>query len=184
MNAGVIASRYARALLMYVQESGSGNGVYSQILVIVSRLKTMDQLRSYVEDHPELSLEKRLSLLSAAAESPLDQSLKRFIRLVDSQGRMDHLTRMLISFISQYRNAQNMKTGRLVTAVPAGGVCERMEKMLCEKTEASVTVENEVDPDIIGGFIFEMDGMRLDASVSNRLRIIRKALIEKDNRIV
>ena len=45
-------------------------------------------------------------------------------------------------------------------------------------------LEEKVDPDIIGGFIFELDGYRLDASVENHLSRIRRQLVEKNNRIV
>ena len=61
---------------------------------------------------------------------------------------------------------------------------ERMEKAVQEKEGGVVHVEMEVDPKIIGGFIFEMDGKRMDASVEGRIARIRRHLVEKNNRIV
>ena len=42
----------------------------------------------------------------------------------------------------------------------------------------------DVEPEILGGFVFELDGYRVDASVENHLAQIRRKLIEPNNRIV
>ena len=44
--------------------------------------------------------------------------------------------------------------------------------------------EHRVDPSIIGGFIFEIDGLRLDASTAAQLKSVRRQFIEKNRRIV
>ena len=40
------------------------------------------------------------------------------------------------------------------------------------------------DPEIIGGFVLEIDDMRLDASVKGQLQRIRKELVDNNNRLV
>ena len=77
-----------------------------------------------------------------------------------------------------------MKLGTLVTALPADGLKEKMEALFRQRTGADVQLEMKVDPEILGGFIFELDDLRLDASVASRFREIRRQLIEKNNRIV
>jgi F-type H+-transporting ATPase subunit delta len=41
-----------------------------------------------------------------------------------------------------------------------------------------------VDPDLIGGFVFELDGRRLDASVRSQLDRIRRQLVDESSRLV
>ena len=53
-----------------------------------------------------------------------------------------------------------------------------------EKDGGEVHLEMEVDPQVIGGFIFEMDDKRMDVSVEGRIARIRRHLVEKNNRIV
>ena len=91
---------------------------------------------------------------------------------------------MFHAFISMYRQENGIKVGRLITALPAEGLKEKMEKAFSEKTGADVRLEMKVNPDIIGGFIFELEDIRLDASVESQFRKIRRQLIEKNNRIV
>ena len=53
-----------------------------------------------------------------------------------------------------------------------------------ERLGGTVVLEDRVDGSLIGGFVLEVEGLRMDASVDGQLRRIRKELIEKDNRII
>lgn len=184
MNSGVIASRYAKALLKYVQEAGTGERVYSQVGILVSRMEEIDALREVIEKHEELSDERRVGILSDVAGGPLDDALERFIRLVSSHRRLYLFVRMLHSFLSQYREAGGIKMGKIVTACTAEGLKERLESAFSSSTGFSVRLSEEIRPEIIGGFIFELEDYRLDASVQTAFRRISSQLIEKNNRIV
>lgn len=184
MNAGVVASRYAKALLKFVQETGNGGKVYAQAGVLVLRMQEFRQLRDYIENHSEIDLQKKLQLLQAALGEPLSMELERFTALVASRRRTEFYLRMLHSFLSLYREACHIKVGCLVTAFPAEGLKERMEELIQARTGANVQLEMKVDPEILGGFVFELDDLRLDASVESQFRKIRTRLIDNNNRIV
>lgn len=184
MNTGAIATRYGKALLKYVQESGCGDKVYSQACVLVLRMKELTRLRTYVENHYEIPLEKKKEILDSALGETMDDALVRFITLVDENRRMEFFMRMLYSFICQYRKANGIMVGSLLTAKPVNGLKERLEALFHEKTGAEVFIEEKVDPEILGGFVFEMDGYMVDASVQEQFRRIKRQLIEKNNRIV
>ncbi len=184
MNEGILSSRYAKALLKFVQETGNGDKVYSQAGILVLRMEEVRQLKDYIENHDEISLEKKLQLLETALGEPMSLELRRFMALVTSRRRTEYFYRMLYDFIGQYREANNIRVGRLITAFPAQGLKEKMESVFSGKAGAEVRLEMEVNPDILGGFIFELDGWRLDASVETRLDRIRRKLIDKNSRLV
>ncbi len=184
MNEGIVSSRYAKALLKFTQETGNGDKVYSQAGILVLRMEEIPQFKDYIKNHDEISLEKKLQLLETALGEPMSMEISRFVTLVAQRGRMEYIMRMLYSFISQYREVHNIKVGRLITALPSEGLKERMEALFHEKTGAEVHLEMKVNPEIIGGFVFELDDWRLDGSVENQFRRIRRQLIEKNNRIV
>ena len=64
------------------------------------------------------------------------------------------------------------------------GLKERLEQLFHNRTGAEIHIQEKINPEIMGGFIFEMDGYMLDASVENQFRRIRRQLIDKNNRIV
>lgn len=184
MNSGIIASRYAKAFLKFVQESGSGNIAYSQACDLVHIMGEIPQLKEYLTDAVDVSADKKIALISAALDAPVDASISRFLTMVTEHRRLEYFPRMLMSFIEQYRISNNIKVGTLVTAVKNEGLCARLEELFHERTGAQVILEEKVSPEIIGGFVFELDGNRLDASVENHLDRIRRQLVEKNNRIV
>ena len=184
MNEGVIASRYAKALLKYVEDADAGDKVYSQACVLALRLIEIRQLRDLVENGKDLSADRKAGLLRAALGEDLAPELVSFLYMVSSRRRMGYFSRMIYSFIAMYRAEHNMKVGRVVTACPVDGLKERLESLFHERTGADITIVEKIDPEILGGFVFEMDGYRRDASVEGQFRRIRRQLIEKNNRIV
>ncbi len=184
MNEGVISARYAKALLKFSQETGNGDKVYAQAGVLALRLEGIRELKDYIQNHDEIPLSKKMELIDAALGEPMSVEIRKFVLLIHSRRRIEYFRRMLLSFIAQYREANNIKVGRLITALPADGLKTKMEDFFHEKTGAEVHIDMDVNPKILGGFVIELDDWRLDASVENRFRIIRRQLIENNNRIV
>ena len=184
MNIGIVASRYAKALLKYVQENGTGREVYDQSCIIVSRVNEISQLKLYLEDSSDVSLDRKISLMAAALGEDPASDLVRFLTLVTAHRREELFSRMLLSFIDQYRHQNNIQVGKLVTATHIEGLRERLEVILHDRNGAEVHLQEVVDPGILGGFVLEIEGYRLDAAVSGQLDRIRRKLVEKNNRIV
>ena len=184
MNSEVISSRYAKALLAYAAETGSGSKVYSQALAITQIMQQVPQLMDVVQKRDDVALTKKAELLSIAIGESLADELVRFIELVSNRRRMDGFHSMMLSYITRYRQANNIKVGSLTTAAPDEGLKGRLENMFSERTESEVHFTTNVDPELIGGFVFELDGYRLDASVRTRLEKIRQCLVDDNNRIV
>ena len=184
MNSEVISSRYAKALLTYAAEAGSGDKVYSQALAIVQIMQEVPQLTDIVLKHDDIALKKKIALLATAVDEPLADELAKFMELVCRQRRMDKFQSMLQSYIIKYRQANNIKVGTLATAVPDENLKSQLEKIFGQRTDCEVHFTAEVNPDLLGGFVFELDGHRLDASVRTRLEKIRQCLVDDNSRIV
>lgn len=184
MDSGPIAHRYAKALLKLVRRTGAGEKVYAQAGVLVYRMRTLRRLADVVQGHPEVSPERKADILEAALGEQLAPELRRFVGLVCDRGRIWSLERMLYSFLDQYRSAESIKVGRLVTACPVPGLKEKLQTVLSERTGAAVTLDENVDPSIIGGFILSIDDLRMDACVAGQLRRLHRELVDDNNRIV
>lgn len=184
MNTGPIAHRYAKALLKFTPETAAGEHIYSQACVLVLRMQELRPLAEAVQKHPEVSLDRKIALLDAALGEPMAEELRRFIVLVYEHKRIEHFERMLYSFIEQYRSAHSIMVGKLVTAAPVAGLKERLQDALTEKTGVSVLLAEDVNPEILGGFVLNIDDYRLDASVEGQFRLLRRELIDNNNRIV
>ncbi len=69
----------------------------------------------------------------------------------------------------------------MTTAVP---LTKEIEKEVLDKVVAltghKATLENEVNPDILGGFILRVGDVQYDASISNYLNELRKEFDHSD----
>ena len=184
MNAGLIAQRYAKALLKYVKETHNEELVYSQASLLVQSFQDIPQFRDALEHNPDLSNEDRLALMRTALSADLCDELRRFVQLVHSHSRMEYFSRMLNVFIDRYRESRNIKVGTLITAVPQEELQKRLEALMGADTGGIVNLSSKVDDSLIGGFVLQVGDMRMDASVSGQFQRIRNALVENDNRII
>lgn len=184
MNTGPIALRYAKALLKLVKETGAGEKVYSQVSVLVLRMQEIRQLADVIQKHPELCADRRLEILEAALGEPPAGELVRFVRLLCTNRRIDLFQRILISFLDQYRASNGIKVGYLITASPATQLKASLEGLMHDRTGARVILEERVDETLIGGFVLQLEDLRMDASVHTQLKRIYDQLVDKANRIV
>ena len=209
MNTGIIATRYATALLKLVEETGSGELVATQVQVIEKALDEVPDFRRAVDD-PAVAPAKKIALfeaaLSSGAESvegiSLAPDLRKFLELLIRNGRIGDVRLIFTTFITEYYRARHIKRAKLVFADPAllnpeptpsdrelaeplrPTLDVRLRDLIEKQTGCKLILKTEVNPSLIGGFVFEVEDTVLDASVSRQLDIIRSQFIEKNRRIV
>lgn len=206
MNTGIIATRYATALLKLVEETGSGDVVAAQVQVIEKALDEVPEFRRAVDD-PAVSVVRKISLFEAALKDSMAQELRKFLELLIRNGRIGDVRLVLTTFVTEYYRSRHIKRARLVVAdpalldpeptpsdpVPVEGALRQVQRPALEsrlrdliekQTGCRLILKTEVNPSLIGGFVFEVEDTVLDASVSRQLDIIRRQFIEKNRRIV
>lgn len=206
MNTGIIATRYATALLKLVEEIGSGELVAAQVQVIEKALDEVPDFRRAVDD-PAVAAVQKISLFEASLKDSMAQELHKFLELLIRNGRIGDVRLVLTTFVTEYYRSRHIKRARLVVADPAlldpeptpsdpvpveGSLRQaqrpalesRLRELIGKETGCELLLETKVDPSLIGGFVFEVEDMILDASVSRQLDVIRHQFIEKNRRIV
>lgn len=185
MDIGVVSVRYAKALLLFAKENDKEKQVYAEVKALTDRYAQLPKLKKAIEN-PVLAEDEKLKLLSEVADNGngVSNELKRFFQLVLHARRENMLQFMLHSYIDLYREDKHILTGRLITAVPSEKLVKHITDLLGEKTQDTVELETRIDPEIIGGYIMEVAGLRLDASVSNQLLRVKRQFIERNRRIV
>jgi len=174
MDIGIIARRYARALLLFACENGHETLVY-------------EQAQQLLIENPMVSRTEKIKLLhNATAGADTCEELTKFFYLLLEKRREKLLAFILHSFLFLYRKKKKIRQGKLVTAMPLPEETLNELKALILKRYRGRTVEfnTKVDPDIIGGGILEIGYWRIDASIAGQLKRVKKQFIEKNRRIV
>ena len=158
MNTGIIASRYATALLRYTQETGGGERVCAQVRRLL--------------EHPQEN------------PGPLEPELERLVGLMVKNGRLEDVRFVFRSFIAMYYRSRGIQVAQLTTVVPSEGLERKLRTMLEKQFGTQVLIETKVDPELIGGFTLEVGDYLLDASVRRQIETIRRQFVISNNRIV
>ena len=184
MNTGAISMRYARALLMFANEAGVAAKVYQEALTLRKSFREVPELKSAIEK-PVMTRENKFRVLIQAAGGEITKQMQKFIDLVLQEKREKFLVGINQAFIDLYRKQEKIRVGKLTTAVPiASEEVERIRQIVVQSAGGTAEFATQVDPSIEGGFIFEINTYRLNASVADQMRRIKQQFIEKNRRIV
>lgn len=184
MYIGTISMRYAKALLMFANEAGVASKVYQEALTLRKSFREVPELR-HVLDKPVMTKENKMQLLVQASGGDISLQMRKFFELVLKEKREKFLVNINQSFIDLYRKQEKIRVGKLITAVPiASEEVERIRKIVVDHAGGTAEFATKVDPSIEGGFIFEINTYRLNASIADQMRRIKQQFIEKNRRIV
>ena len=173
--------RYAKALFAYAKEQGAEDAIYRNMLQLMATLQQVKELAE-VLNAPSLSKDRRVELLCSAVDS--SPVYRDFVRLVVNEEREQLLIFISHCYVSLYRKAKNIVAVRFTTAEPVDeALVERVSAMVVPDS-AEVEVQTVVDESIIGGYIYETETHRLDASVKRELREIETEFVKQNSRLL
>ena len=174
MNRGIISMRYAKALFAYTEHDGATEEVVAEMRALAQSFASEPRLRPFLLN-PILSVKEKNRLVKYAISERVSRQTWRFIRLVVRNHREDMLQPIALNYLALYNKARNINVAFLETVAPLPlETEERIKAFVRTRTRGTVELIKRTNPDLVGGFVFEMDFVRIDGSVSSQLGEIRK----------
>lgn len=186
MDIGTISMRYAKALMQYALSTQSTHQFYDEMRMLEHSLRAHPELRQAL-GNPILSVRTKYQLVCSAAVGKADvrRELSRFITLLLKNGREEMLHYICLSYMHLYRQHHHIGTARLISAVPLNTEMKaRITEVAQKVLHARMEIETETDATLLGGFVFDVNDYRLDASVATRLKRVKQQFIAQNRRIV
>lgn len=186
MDAGIIASRYATALLKYVLGTGAADRVYDEVRRLSAALGGVPELRFLLNDPEGVSVEAKMKVFhTALGGDKMSSELDRFLRMVIEKDRIPLIRLMLHDFEEKYRSHKGLVDVTMVSAVPLSeATVNAVREKILSQTGLKAVISTRTDPSLIGGFVLEIGDKRLDTSVKRQLDSIRRSFIDNNRRIV
>lgn len=185
MDIGIVSMRYAKALMEYAKSTGTEDRLYAEMRMLSRSFEKHPDLRTALEN-PVLSVQEKFSLICAATvgDAPAERELARFIMLVLKTG-VSRFAIYMLELLDLYRKDRRIGIAKLTTAVPVSReVWERIRNSASHLLHAEMELQTDVDPSIEGGFVFDINDFRLDASIATQLKRVKQQFIDKNRRIV
>ncbi|MDR1610961.1 MAG: F0F1 ATP synthase subunit delta [Candidatus Symbiothrix sp.] len=176
MNVGIISTRYAKAFYQFAADRSDETRLNEEMKTLSRQFAAMPELNKVLEN-PIVSSEEKVKLLTAAIGETISETCRNIFRVIIENGRASYMQHIALVYDQVYRKEKNIVLVKLTTVAPATEEEKKsMVKLISDGKTTHVDFAAKTDTDIIGGFILEVEDLRLDASVRNQLNTMKLEL--------
>ena len=173
-----VAARYSKAFLDLSLELNKLEEAKVDAEVVFNAINTSRDLRNFLGSPVVKPLQKN-KILSEIFEKNISELTMRFILLIVRHGRDKDMENIFDQFMVQYREHMNIVEVEFTTSTKVtANVVANIKKMLESSTGKTIEIVETVDEKLIGGYIVDMANYRLDASLANGMRKLRRELVK------
>jgi F-type H+-transporting ATPase subunit delta len=173
------ASTYAEALFEAARERDELEEVLSDLGEFLSALQESEELRLFFYGRQIPERQKRRAI-DGLTEGMKTQATN-FLKVLVDNGREEILEEVL----GRYEQLVKEHLGRIevevTTAVELSEIqLDRLRERLGRTLEGrEIILETNVNPDLIGGAVFQFGGRMMDGSIRGRLESLREEMLER-----
>jgi len=175
------AVRYAKALLESAEASNIQELIYGDMKSVYDTIQGSRELQVTLQS-PVIKVEDKQQILQKifADSNELTQAL---INTLAANKRTQLLSGVSQSFLELYKERKGIKDAVVITAV---AMTPEIENKILDKIKSltgsdTITIKNEINPEILGGFILRVGDIQYDASIRNQFQILKNKFTNQYN---
>jgi F-type H+-transporting ATPase subunit delta len=176
-----IAKRYSKALFQLAKDQGKQDRILDDLLRLDRTIDASSDLQAMLQN-PLIRGEVKAKLLMRMFGDAMDEITCRFINLLCHKRRSANLRDVVRQYEANVLNFKGFLKSKVVSAVALDDQqLEKIKKRIAELTGKMILVDQEINRDLIGGFIIKLEDTIIDLSVRGQLETLRKQLIYGSN---
>ena len=169
------AIRYAKAILDLANSKGVAEAVNNDMKSIASAIETNEELSTFIQN-PTTKVEVKESALTEVF-ADVNGVTKGLFHLLFENKRFEILEAIALEYKKLFDENNGVEVATVTTAIPMDAALEaKVLAKIATLSDKKITIENVVDPAIIGGFILRIGDNQYNASVANRLQVLKREL--------
>lgn len=170
-----VASRYAKSLLDLAKEQGRIDAVTDDMRSFKTLLANRDLY--LLLKSPVISTDKKKQIFKVLFEGKFNELTLAFLNILATKARESYMPEIVGEYLAQYKKLNNIATVRVTTAAPmSSAALKAIEDKLQNSgiAKGAVEISAEVDQDLIGGFVLEVEDKIYDASIQSKLEGLKR----------
>jgi F-type H+-transporting ATPase subunit delta len=179
MSGSRAAIRYAKAILSFALEQQKEVEVNNDMLLIANTIKESADLQLLLTS-PVIKTELKKSAIKTVFETTISKISQNLIDLLIDNKRLSILEEVAKKYTVIFDSLKGIEVAKVTTAIP---LTENLRNQVLQKvkeiTGKEATIENVVNPNIIGGFILRVGDVQYDASVANKLQVLKRQFADE-----
>ncbi len=173
-----IGSRYAKAFFELALEQGFLEQAREDMLLVLQVYQTSKEFKLLM-NNPVVPAAKKASVVKSIFSGKLHEGSQLFLNILTHKRREMHVDAIAEEFLRLYKEHKNIKTAQLQTAVPADETTRSaVIRLVKDRFHCEVELLEEVNPNLIGGFILKVDDFQYDTSIRSELNLLKKEFRE------
>ena len=167
------AIRYAKAILDIAQSSGKAEAVNNDMKSIVTSVGDSAELKEFLAS-PVIKMDVKKSAVSEIFSSVQNETNSLFQLLFENK-RFEILESVAKEYKRLFHESNGVEVAKVTTAIAITPELEsKVLAKIAEFSNKKITIENTIDPSIIGGFILRVGDQQYNASVANKLGELKR----------
>jgi F-type H+-transporting ATPase subunit delta len=169
------AIRYAKAILDIATSKSVAKEVSQDMTLIANTIQNNLELSTFIQN-PTMSVAVKQSALLEVFAS-VNNVTKSLFRLLFENKRFEILESVAVEYNNLFDEANGVQIAKVTTAIAMTSELEaKVLAKIATLSDKKITIENTIDPAIIGGFILRIGDNQYNASVANRLQVLKREL--------
>ena len=173
----IISDRYGSALYDLASEKKCIDEILNDLDVIEKVMKESSELRHVIKSPLVNSEEKLNILLKIFAGLSFNSLTTTFLKVLDNNKRISNI----LSIILQFKKINSEKRGDIAANVTSANELSEDEKnnitnQLKNTLGQKLSLNFDVDKDIIGGLIVKVGSKMIDTSIANKINKLKIAM--------
>lgn len=177
MNRSLIANRYAKALFKLAVEQNILEEINNNVLLLQSYCDGADGFTDLLNS-PIIKPGQKTAAMHSVFDKKLNAITINFLDLLIVNKREVLLEDINRGFSTLYKQSKGIKSVGLYTAVKMEQEqVDTLLEFLKKQLNAPIELKLKVIPELLGGFKLTVDGKMADASLSSKLKKVKKQLL-------
>ncbi|HEX5169197.1 MAG TPA: ATP synthase F1 subunit delta [Cyclobacteriaceae bacterium] len=168
------ASRYVKSLLSLAVEQGALDNVHEDMLLFDKVCRENQSFRLMLKN-PVIKHEKKRDILEKIFAGKVHPLTIAIFDIITRKNREAILPNIARDFHNAYNEFKNISKATLTTAFPIDNSLKSQFETIVKKLTKNESVElvEKLDKDMIGGFILDVGDKQIDASLKNKLKMLK-----------
>lgn len=180
MDQSKINVRYAKAFFSLAKEKGLMDALQQDVTTVATVCASSADFNRLI-DSPVISTSAKVKVIKTIFQDKVNPLTLNFLALITQNRREKHLPDIFRDLGDMYRQSLGISSAVLTTARKLDdSLVEQIRKELETLSGHKVELSQQIDPQLIGGFVLRVDDQQYDASVSTQLKKIKESLLHTE----
>lgn len=178
MRIKLLSKRYATALFDLAEEMKILDKVETDLKLVREVFAENRELRVIIAN-PVIDTYKKNKIITMLFEKNIQKLSMKFFQLITNKGREKFIPYICEAFNDIYLEYKNILPVSITTAQKADSkIAASIIDKVKEATKMNVELTENINEDIIGGFVVNFQDYQYDASIINQLNKLKKGFSE------